>query len=112
MFSRRLLSAALEPLMLSLLADGPKYGYQIIKRARQISGDQISWSNSQLYPLLHRLESNGLVKVFWRPSDSGPDRKYYELTSKGHRSLEARKSEWQMMHAILAELWGPEAALG
>ena len=112
MFSKRLLTAALEPLMLSLLADGPKYGYQIIKRARRISGDQISWSNSQLYPLLHRLEANGLVDVYWKPSDSGPDRKYYELTAKGYKALEVRKAEWMSMHRIMAQLWGPEPALG
>ena len=112
MFSKRLLAASLEPLMLSLLADGPKYGYQIIKRARQLSNDQIRWSNSQLYPLLHRLESNDLVEAFWQPSDSGPDRKYYRLTPKGHAALAATKKEWLSMNAIFAQLWGPEPAFG
>jgi len=68
--------------MLSMLADGPKYGYEIIKRARLISKDQIKWSNSQLYPLLHR------------------------LTSDGHEALAAKKREWISMQAIFAGLWG------
>ncbi len=112
MFSKRLLAASLEPLMLSLLADGPKYGYQIIKRARQLSNDRIRWSNSKLYPLLHRLEGNGLVEAFWQASDSGPDRKYYRLTPKGHAALAATKKEWLSMNAIFAQLWGPELAMG
>lgn len=112
MFSKRLLAASLEPLMLSLLADGPKYGYAIIKRARQISNDQIDWSNSQLYPLLHRLEYDGLVEAFWQASDSGPNRKYYRLTPKGHEALAARKKEWFSMHAVFIQLWGPELSMG
>ena len=107
MFSKRLLAASLEPLMLSLLADGPKYGYEIIKRARHLSNDQIRWSNSKLYPLLHRLEGRDLVEAFWQPSDSGPD----HLTPKGHNALAATKKEWQSMNAIFAQLWGPELAL-
>ena len=112
MFSKRLLAASLEPLMLSLLADGPKYGYQIIQRARQISNDQIRWSNSKLYPLLHSLENDGLVEAFWQPSENGPDRKYYRLTAKGHEALAATKKEWRSMYALFADLWGPEIAFG
>ena len=112
MFSKRLLAASLEPLMLSLLADGPKYGYEIIKRARHISNDQIHWSNSKLYPLLHRLGGRDLVEAFWQPSDSGPARKYYRLTPKGHEALAATKKEWLSMNSIFAQLWGPEPAFG
>ena len=108
MFSRRLLAASLEPLMLSLLADGPKYGYEIIQRARRISNDQIRWSNSKLYPLLHRLECDGLVDSFWQPSDNGPDRKYYRLTPRGHKALSVTKKEWTSMYAVFAHLWGTE----
>ena len=112
MYSKRLLAASIEPLMLSLLADGPQYGYQIIKRARQISNGQIRWSNSKLYPLLHRLECEGLVEAYWQPSDSGPDRKYYRLTPQGHSALAATRQEWLSMHAIFAQLWGPELSMG
>lgn len=112
MFSRRLLAASLQPLMLSLLADGPKYGYEIIQRARRLSDGQIQWSNSKLYPLLHRMEVDGLVDAFWRPSDAGPDRKYYRLTPKGHKVLDATKHEWKSMNAIFAQLWGPEFSMG
>ncbi len=112
MFSKRLLAASLSPLMLSLLADGPMYGYQIIHRARVLSDDQIQWTNSKLYPLLHRMEYEGLVEAFWQPSETGPDRKYYKLTPKGYTALDHAKHEWQALNAIFSRLWGPDPALG
>ena len=110
MLSKPLVAASLKPLMLSLLADGEMYGYQIIHRARTLSDDQIQWSNSTLYPLLHRLELEGLVEAVWRPSESGPDRKYYKLTAKGFKALDRAKQEWKAVNAIFAKLWGPDFA--
>ena len=110
MLSKRLLAASLHPLMLSLLADGPKYGYEIIRRARTLSNDEIRWSNSKLYPLLHQMEHMGLVEAFWKPSESGPDRKYYKLTPNGYKALEHAKQEWKAVNAIFAQLWGPDVS--
>ncbi len=111
MLSKPLIGAALKPLVLSLLADGPKYGFQITYNARILADDQVSWSNSKLYPLLHRLEHDGLVESFWRPSTTGPDRKYYQLTRAGRKALSAAKHEWKVMNAIFAKLWGPDLAV-
>ena len=111
MKSKRLLAAALEPVMLSLIAEGPKYGYEIIQRARKLSDGHIQWSNSQLYPLLHRLENDRLVEAFWQASDNGPDRKYYRLTARGRKALTETRSEWQIMTSIFARLWGPDFTL-
>jgi len=105
MISKRLVGAALKPLVLSLLADGPKYGFQITYRARVLAHDQVQWSNSKLYPLLHKLEHEGLVDSFWKPSKSGPDRKYYRLTPTGREALENAKSEWREVSRMFSELW-------
>lgn len=107
MISKRLLAASLQPLMLSLLADGPKYGYQIIHRARILSDNQIQWNNSKLYPLLHRMEYEGFVESYWQPSDSGPPRKYYRLTAAGEKELARLKQEWKTVNGIFFQLWGP-----
>lgn len=111
MFSKPLIGAALKPLVLSLLADGPKYGFQITYNVKILADNQVGWSNSKLYPLLHRLEQDGLVESFWKPSDSGPDRKYYKLTPAGKKALAAAKNEWNEMNSIFARLWDPEFAL-
>ena len=110
MLPKPLVAASLKPIMLSLLADGEMYGYEIIQRGRMVSEGQIQLSTSKLYPLLHRLEHEGLVDAFWRTSDSGPDRKYYRLTAKGHQALEAAKHDWQAVNTIFARLWGPQLA--
>jgi DNA-binding PadR family transcriptional regulator len=112
MFSKNLRSASLEPLILSLLADGARYGYQIIRQARRISDGEIRWSNSKLYPLLHRMEYDGLLETFWRPSEDGPDRKYYRLTARGQEALARSKREWKSMNLILEELWAAQPAIG
>ena len=74
-----------------------------------LADNQVNWSNSKLYPLLHKLEHEGLVEAFWRPSSSGPDRKYYRLTPNGVAALEAEKSEWREVQRIFSLLWDSPA---
>ena len=106
MVSRTLIAASYKPLVLSLLAGGERYGYQIIQRIQQLSDGKIRWTAGTLYPLLHRLEAKGLVEATWRMSEAGRERKYYRLTPKGYNALEAEKREWLDVHAILTQLWG------
>ena len=107
MFSRPLVGASLKPLLLSILAEGEAYGYQIIHRVQQLSAGQITWTTGTLYPLLHRLENEGLVTSVWREAEAAPRRKYYALTPKGERALAAEKQQWASMHGILMQLWNP-----
>ena len=111
MISKNLVAASLEPLLLTLLDEGEMYGYEIIQRVKELSGGKIRWTASKLYPLLHSLENAGLVAAKWYPSESGPDRKYYRLTTEGATVLEKTKREWLEINAILARLWGPEYTL-
>lgn len=106
MISRSLIAASYKPLVLSLLAHGERYGYQIIQRIQRLSEGQIRWTAGTLYPLLHRLEAKGLVEATWRMSEAGRERKYYRLTQKGHNALETEKREWLDVHALLVHLWG------
>jgi PadR family transcriptional regulator PadR len=106
-FSKTLVAASLEPLLLSLLAEGERYGYELLLRVEELSGGKIRWTASKLYPLLHHLENEGLAEARWYPSESGPDRKYYRLTRNGAAALEATKRDWLEVNAILARLWGP-----
>jgi PadR family transcriptional regulator PadR len=112
MLPKALVAASLEPIMLSLLAERSRYGYEIIQRVHTLSDGKIKWTASKLYPLLHDLENKGLVASFWLPSESGPDRKYYRLTDKGQRELEKAKQDWLDLNRILVRLWGAELAMG
>ena len=112
MVSKSLASATLKPLILSLLADGPKYGFQLVYRARQLYEGQIPWSNSKLYPILHKLEHAGMVESYWQTSESGPDRKYYRITPSGKEALSREQQEWKLVNAIWKDLWGLEVVAG
>ena len=58
-----------------------------------------------LYPVLHRLEKQGLVRSRWGLSDVGRRRKYYRLTPKGRTALEQEREQWLLVHATLEKLW-------
>jgi DNA-binding PadR family transcriptional regulator len=104
--SKELVAASAAPLVLSMLAQGESYGYEIIQRVRELSGGRLDWTDGMLYPVLHRLERKGLTKAVWRGSESGRRRKYYRLTRKGKVELARQRDDWLTVHASLARLWG------
>lgn len=110
MLSKSLAGATLEPLILTLLTDGPKYGFQLVHRAKQLYHDKVPWTNSKFYPILHRMEHDGWVESFWRESEDGPNRKYYCLTTQGQQELASLQNEWKLVNAMWQSLWGPEIA--
>ena len=105
MLSKDLMAASSKPMVLSILAQGESYGYEIIQAVRRLSGGEIEWSDGMLYPVLHRLERDELVKSEWREADSGRERKYYTLTAKGRELLNAERGQWLSVHNTLSRLW-------
>jgi PadR family transcriptional regulator, regulatory protein PadR len=105
MLAKDMVAASAKPLLLSILAEGENYGYEIIQRVRELSGGQIEWSDGMLYPVLHRLERDGLITSEWKEADSGRERKYYTLTSKGGKTLKAERQQWLTVHNTLGKLW-------
>jgi len=101
------MAASTKPVILSILAEGEIYGYQIIHNIIQISGGTLEWSEGMLYPVLHRMEKENLIRSQWRMSESGRRRKYYRLTELGLKELEKEKQQWLKVHAVLARLWEP-----
>ncbi|MGH9886212.1 MAG: PadR family transcriptional regulator [bacterium] len=100
-----LVAASATPLVLAILAEGESYGYAIIKRVGELSNGQVQWTDGMLYPVLHRLERNGLVAAKWGASESGRRRKYYRLTRQGRTQLEAERARWQLVDATLNRIW-------
>ncbi len=105
MTSKKLVAASSEPLILSILAHGESYGYAIIQRVRQLSKETLQWTDGMLYPILHRLERNGLIAARWEIGESGRRRRYYHLTQDGTKALSNERREWEAVHATLTELW-------
>jgi len=109
--SKELVAASATPIVLSILAQGESYGYAIIKQVRQLSGGHMKWSDGMLYPILHRLEKQGLIESARRLSPSGRQRKYYRLKQKGSDCLMQQRSQWQAVYATLKQLWENEPCL-
>ena len=106
MVSRELVAASSKPLVLSILAKGESYGYEIIQKVRLLSGGRLQWTDGMLYPVLHRLERSGLVRARWGQADSGRRRRYYHLTATGREALREELDHWSAVDATLSSLKG------
>ena len=109
--TRELVAASAVPLVLSILSEGESYGYAIIKRVRELSGDQLQWTDGMLYPVLHRLEKLGQISARWRVAESGRKRKYYRIKQSGTKALKAQQDQWQAVTATLMKLWETKPCL-
>jgi len=105
MISKNLIAASTKPIILSLLYRGESYGYQILQRIRRVAGGKLAWSSAMLYPVLHRLEKDGLILSKWKLSEEGRMRKYYRLTSLGRKELAVEREQWLSVHDALKDLW-------
>ncbi len=105
MISKDLTAASSSALILSILAGSDSYGYQIIQSVRSLSDERIEWTDGMLYPVLHRLESRGLISSYWKNAPSGRRRKYYSLTEEGRKSLAEERAQWTVVDATLKRLW-------
>ena len=101
------MAASTKPLILSILERGEIYGYQIIQNVIDISGGTLEWSEGMLYPVLHRMEKENLIRSQWKISEKGRRRKYYRLTELGREELEKEKKQWMNVHNLLSKLWEP-----
>src|SRR5437764_10138409 len=90
-----LVAASATPLVLAILAEGDSYGYAIIKRVAELSGGHLQWTDGMLYPVLHRLERQGLIAAKWGASETGRRRRYYRITKDGRRELTAQQQPWK-----------------
>lgn len=105
MLTKELVAASTVPLVLSVLAEGDNYGYALIQRVRELSHDQIVWTEGMLYPVLHWMEKEKLVESSWQQAENGRRRKYYRLCQEGRRALQTEKQQWLTVHQTLTQLW-------
>ena len=105
MIPKELVAASTRPLLLSLLAEGESYGYALIEKVRELSDNGIEWTEGMLYPVLHRLEDEGLIESNWREAESGRRRKYYRLSRTGKSALREERQQWLTVHDTLMRVW-------
>ena len=96
-----LLPGTLDLLILRTLAHGPRHGYGIAQRLRQVSDDVLQVGESSLYPALQRLLLNEYVKAEWGTSENNRRARYYTLTAAGRKQLARAREQFEtMMGAI------------
>jgi PadR family transcriptional regulator, regulatory protein PadR len=96
------LKGTLDMLILKIVALGHIHGYAISQRIQQISRDFFQVQQGSLYPALHRLENRGLLGAEWRATETGREAKFYSLTKKGRKQLEAEMASWERISDAVA----------
>jgi len=103
----QLLKGNTDVLILSLLDGRPMYGYELMEELDRSSSGVIRVTEGTLYPALHRLAREGLVRGRWQKLPSGKERKVYGLTSKGDTRLRECLATWQDFAAAMSRVTGP-----
>ena len=93
-FDKSLLSGSTRLLVLSVLERKDEYGWGIIQQLKERSDDTFDMREGTLYPVLHSLESDGMISSYEQDASAGRTRKYYHITDKGHRELARQKEQW------------------
>lgn len=99
-----------ELLVLSLLEDQPRHGYDISKLIALRSGGALKFHVTSLYPLLHRLEEEGSIEGKWVEKAEQRRRRYYSLTAKGKQELVSKQQSWKDFVAVISQVTGIEHA--
>ena len=97
-----------EALILAALRDGPKHGYQLALFIEEQSGGFFSFNHGTLYPILHKLEKEGLIRGDWSAADAGRKRKSYRVTPEGRRLAARQLTAWQEFLDRFTRLTGGE----
>jgi transcriptional regulator len=97
-----LLQGTLDLLILQTLRPGPAHGHAIAKAIERSSDDVLQVEQGSLYPALHRLEDRGWVQAEWRQTETGREAKFYSLTRKGRKQLEAEVRNWEQVSQAVA----------
>ena len=92
----------LELLILRLLSSSTLNGWDIMQRMQLMSGEVLTVTAGALYPALHRLEARGLISAVWRPSENNRRAKFYGLTARGRKQLDAQRKQWERFSDAVA----------
>jgi PadR family transcriptional regulator PadR len=96
-----LIQGTLDLLILKSLASESRHGWAIAKRIQAVSGDVLQIKQGSLYPALHRLENQGLIRAEWKTNETGREARFYSLTRAGRAQLEAELTQWERLSAAI-----------
>ena len=109
-FSPELKKGSTEMLILALVEERPRHGYEIGKLIEARSGGRLTFALPTLYPTLLRLEARGWIAGRWVEAPGQRDRCFYRLTPRGRRVLKRQQATWKAYVAAVNGVMAPEHA--
>jgi transcriptional regulator len=106
LFSPAVKKGSAEMLVMALVEDRPRHGYEIGKLIEERSGGALAFHVASLYPMLYRLERKGLLDGRWVEKAGQRRRRYYRLTAEGRRVLARQRSVWRQFMTALDQVAG------
>ena len=110
LIDRELKKGSAELLILSLIEDRQRHGYEISKLIDSRSGGVLRFNVASLFPMLYRLEKRGWIQGRWIDKAGQRRRRYYRLTTAGRKVLRAQRSHWQTFVSAINRIAGIENA--
>src|SRR3954447_24844376 len=90
-----ILQGTLDLLVLRTLStSGPLHGYAITAHIHRVSAELLRVEEGSLYPALHRMAQDGLLKASWGTTEKNREARFYEITAKGRKQLDAERESW------------------
>jgi PadR family transcriptional regulator, regulatory protein PadR len=102
--SSDLLRGHTDTIILKLLMDGDKYGYEISKLIQTNSSSEYELKEATMYSSLKRLEADGSITSYWGDETQGGRRRYYRITERGRQVYTENKNNWEYAKRILDQL--------
>ena len=99
-----LIKGTLSLIILSLLSRRAMYGYEIVTTVKEETDGVFEWKAGSLYPSLHKLEKDGMIRGQWEGKPDSRQRKYYHLTENGRTALAAKEESWSQIHAAVSQI--------
>lgn len=108
-FDKGLIGGSTVLLVLFLIEETDRYGYEIINELELRSDKTFQFKEGTLYPVLHRLENKGYVKSYMSKGETGRKRKYYQITGRGKKQLAEEKEQWESFSNSVNKVIGGES---
>ncbi|GAB2570856.1 PadR family transcriptional regulator [Gracilibacillus alcaliphilus] len=106
MIEREMLKGVLKILVLKLIDSEDLYGYALVKKLNQWTDGEIAIKEGTLYPILHNFEQSQDIKGYWKESDTGRKRKYYQITKQGEHTLIELTKKWRNLETATNKVLG------
>jgi DNA-binding PadR family transcriptional regulator len=102
--SRELIGASATLIVLTVLSKGDSYGYEIVRKVKDLSNNEINWREAGIYPVLKKLEDKNMIKSYWKVQAGERPRKYYSLEADGKKQLAQNMYDWNLVQSVITAL--------